>query len=168
MRTITGIFASRDTAAHGLRQLRGVVHDDRINVLAPGASECQIADVPIADGEAPGTGAALGGVVGGAVGLAAGMPLGAAVASLVIPGVGPISALSFALTIDPGQFRSGRHFAAWLGLTPKEHSTGGKQRLGGISRAGDERLRQLLVIGATAVIRFAKPARSSKRLIKAL
>lgn len=93
MRTITGIFASRDTAAHGLRQLRAVdVHDDRINVLAPGASERQIADVPIDAGEAPGMGAALGGVVGGAVGLAAGMPLGAAVASLVIPGVGPIIA----------------------------------------------------------------------------
>ena len=93
MRTITGIFASRDTAAHGLRQLRAVdVHDDRINVLAPGASERQIADVPIAEGEAPGMGAALGGVVGGAVGLAAGIPFGAAVASLVIPGVGPIIA----------------------------------------------------------------------------
>jgi hypothetical protein len=50
-----------------------------------------------------------------------------------------------------------RHFAAWLGLTPKEHSTDGRQRLGGISRAGNERLRQLLVLGATAVIRFTKP-----------
>jgi transposase len=74
-----------------------------------------------------------------------------------IPGVGPISALSFALTVNAGQFRSARHFAAWLGLTPKEHSTGGKQHMGGISRAGDERLRQLLVIGATAVIRHVKP-----------
>jgi hypothetical protein len=93
MKTITGIFASRETAAHGLHQLRTVgVHDDRINVLAPGASQRQIADVPIADGEAPGMGAALGGVVGGAVGLAAGIPLGAAVVSLVIPGVGPIIA----------------------------------------------------------------------------
>src|ERR1700761_6748642 len=45
--------------------------------------------------------------------------------------------------------------AAWAGLTPKEHSTGGKQRMGGISRAGNERLRQLLVARATAVIRFA-------------
>ena len=45
--------------------------------------------------------------------------------------------------------------AAWIGLTPKEHSTGGKQRMGGISRAGNERLRRLLVTGATAVIRFA-------------
>jgi transposase len=74
-----------------------------------------------------------------------------------VPGIGPISALSLALKIDPGRFTSGRHFAAWLGLTPKEHSTGGRQRLGGISRAGNERLRQLLVVGAMAVIRYAKP-----------
>ena len=66
-----------------------------------------------------------------------------------------------ALTIDPGRFQSGRHFAAWLGLTPKEHSTGGRQRLGGISRAGNERLRQLLVLGAMAVIRHAKPGSQS-------
>lgn len=74
-----------------------------------------------------------------------------------IPGVGPLGALSFALTVDPSQFRSGRHFAAWLGLTPRECSTGGKQRMGRISRAGDERLRQLVVTGATAVIRWVKP-----------
>jgi transposase len=74
-----------------------------------------------------------------------------------IPGIGPIGALSLAVTVDPAQFHSGRHFAAWLGLTPRERSTGGKQRMGGISRAGDERLRQLLVIGATAVIRHVKP-----------
>jgi transposase len=52
-------------------------------------------------------------------------------------------------------FKSGRHLAAWIGLTPKEHSTAGKQRMGGISRAGHERLRQLLVTGATAVIKLA-------------
>jgi transposase len=73
-----------------------------------------------------------------------------------IPGVGPITALSMALRIDPSQFETARHFAAWLGLMPRERSTGGQQRLGGISRAGDERLRQLLVVGATAVIRYAK------------
>jgi transposase len=78
-----------------------------------------------------------------------------------IPGIGPIGALSLALTIDPGRFRSARHFAAWLGLTPKEHSTGGRQRPGGISRAGNERLRQLLVLGAMAVIRYAKPGSKS-------
>jgi transposase len=76
-----------------------------------------------------------------------------------IPGIGPMSAISFALRVDATQFRSGRHFAAWLGLVPREHSTAGKPRLGAISRAGNERLRQLLVLGATAVIRFAKPGR---------
>jgi len=76
-----------------------------------------------------------------------------------IPGVGPMIALSFALRVDAAQFASARHFAAWLGLVPRDSSTGGKQRLGGISRAGNERLRQLLVLGATAVIRHAKPGR---------
>lgn len=74
-----------------------------------------------------------------------------------IPGVGPVGALSFAVGVDPKAFESGRHFAAWLGLTPRERSSGGVQRLGGISRAGNERLRQLLVLGATAVIRHARP-----------
>ena len=74
-----------------------------------------------------------------------------------IPGVGPIGALTLALRVDAGQFRGGRHFAAWIGLTPKEHSTGGRQRLGGISREGNERLRQLLVLGATSVVRLAGP-----------
>ena len=74
-----------------------------------------------------------------------------------IPGVGPLGAITLALTIEPGNFTSGRHFAAWLGLTPKEHSTGGKQRMGKIS----ERLRQLLFVGAMSVIRFAKPGSKS-------
>jgi transposase len=69
-----------------------------------------------------------------------------------IPGVGPITALTLANEIDPQAFHSARHLAAWIGLTPREHSTGGKQRMGGISRAGHERLRALLVAGATAVI----------------
>jgi transposase len=79
-----------------------------------------------------------------------------------IPGIGPIGALSFAFRVDASQFKSGRHFAAWLGLAPREASTGGKQRLVGISRAGNERLRQLLVLGATAVIRFATPGSPGK------
>jgi len=74
-----------------------------------------------------------------------------------VPGIGPISALTLALTVDARQFHSGRHFAAWLGLTPKQNSTGGKHRLGGISRQGNERLRQLLVLGATSVVRLVKP-----------
>jgi transposase len=73
------------------------------------------------------------------------------------PGIGPISAQTIVTKVDPTQFKSGRHFAAWLGLTPKQRSTGGKQRLGGISRQGNERLRQLFVVGAMAVIRQAKP-----------
>ncbi len=72
-----------------------------------------------------------------------------------IPGVGPVTALTLAIEIDPAAFESGRHLAAWAGLTPKEQSTGGKQRMGGISRAGNERLRVLLVAGATSVIHAA-------------
>jgi len=72
-----------------------------------------------------------------------------------IPGVGPITALTLAIEVDSAQFESGRHLAAWAGLTPLDHSTGGKQRLGTISRAGNERLRALLIAGATAVIQAA-------------
>lgn len=78
-----------------------------------------------------------------------------------IPGVGPITAITMAMTVSPGNFESGRHFSAWLGLAPREHSTGGKQRLGRISKAGNERLRQLLVVGAMAIIRYAKPGSKS-------
>ena len=84
-----------------------------------------------------------------------------------VPGIGPISALTLALRVDPARFESGRHFAAWLGLTPKEHSTAGKQRMGGISRAGDERMRQLLVLGATAVIQHAKPNKAKPSALMA-
>ena len=77
-----------------------------------------------------------------------------------IPGVGPIGAATLVMkTPDPRAFTSGRHFAAWLGLTPKDHSTAGKTRLGKITRAGDERLRSVLVAGATAVIQQAKRGR---------
>ncbi len=74
-----------------------------------------------------------------------------------IPGIGVITATAIAATVtDPDQFRSGRQFAAWLGLTPQQQSTGGKTRLGGISKQGDRYLRRLLVVGATAVMRHAK------------
>ena len=77
-----------------------------------------------------------------------------------IPGVGPVGATSLVMkTPDPCAFPSGRHFAAWLGLTPKDHSTAGKTRLGKITRAGDERLRSVLVAGATAVIQQTKQGR---------
>jgi transposase len=77
-----------------------------------------------------------------------------------IPGVGPlIAALTVMKTPDPHAFRCGRDFAAWLGLTPKNHSTANKQRLGAITRAGDTTLRSLLVVGATAVIWQARRGR---------
>lgn len=71
-----------------------------------------------------------------------------------IPGIGPIGASMLVMkTPAPETFRSGRHFAAWLGLTPKDHSSAGKSRRGGISRAGDEALRSVLVVGSTSVLR---------------
>jgi transposase len=74
-----------------------------------------------------------------------------------IPGVGYITATAIAATVtDPAQFRSGREFAAWLGLTPRQNSSGGKERLGRISKMGDGYLRTLLVVGATAVMRYAR------------
>ncbi len=77
-----------------------------------------------------------------------------------IPAIGPIIATTLVMkTPDPRVFRSGRHFAAWLGLTPRDHSTAGKTRLGKITRAGDEILRRLLVVGATAVIQQARRGR---------
>jgi transposase len=86
-----------------------------------------------------------------------------------IPGFGPIlsSAMS-ARAVEPERFRSGRDFAAWLGLTPKESSSGGKVRLGGISKQGDATLRRLLVSGAQAVLngRRAKDDPWLERLLK--
>ena len=74
-----------------------------------------------------------------------------------IPGVGPIGAVLLKMkTPEPELFRSGRQFAAWIGLTPKDHSTAGKVRLGGITRAGDDGLRSVLVVGATTVIQHAQ------------
>ena len=77
-----------------------------------------------------------------------------------IPGIGPIGATALVMKApDPRLFPSGRHFAAWIGLTPKDHSTAGKTRIGKITRAGDEMLRSVLVAGATAVIQQAKNGR---------
>lgn len=77
-----------------------------------------------------------------------------------IPAIGPIGACALAIKVtDPHAFRSGRDFAAWMGLTPKDHSTADRQRLGAITRAGDETLRSLMVVGATAVIQQARRRR---------
>lgn len=74
-----------------------------------------------------------------------------------IPGIGFITATALAATVsDAKVFRSSRQFAAWLGLMPKQHSSGGKERMGGISKMGDRYLRHLLVVGATAVIRYTR------------
>ena len=73
-----------------------------------------------------------------------------------IPGVGLITATALAASVpDPSVFRSGRQFAAYLGLVPRQNSSGGKERLGGISKMGNSYLRRLLVVGATSVIRRA-------------
>jgi transposase len=73
------------------------------------------------------------------------------------PGVGPALATAIVASVaDPKAFRSGRNFSAWVGLVPKQHSSGGKERLGGISKQGDRYLRGLFVVGALAVIRYAK------------
>jgi len=75
----------------------------------------------------------------------------------VCPGVGPALATALVATVaDPKVFRSGRNFSAWIGLVPKQHSSGGKDRLGSISKQGDRYLRGLFVAGALAVIRYAK------------
>jgi transposase len=74
-----------------------------------------------------------------------------------IPGIGVIGATAIAATVaDPTVFRSGRDFAAWIGLVPRQDSTGGKQKLGPISKQGDQYLRRILVVGAHAVLRRAK------------
>ena len=77
-----------------------------------------------------------------------------------IPSIGPIGATALVMKApDPGLYPSGRHFAAWIGLTPKDHSTAGKTRIGKITRAGDEMLRSVLVAGATSVIQQAMKGR---------
>lgn len=74
-----------------------------------------------------------------------------------IPGVGVITASAIAATVaDPSFFSSGREFAAWLGLTPKQNSSGGKERLGRISKKGNTYIRRLLVTGATSMVRYAR------------
>jgi transposase len=74
-----------------------------------------------------------------------------------IPGVGPALATALVASVaDPRAFRSGRDFSAWIGLVPRQHSSGGKDKLGSISKQGDRYLRSLFTAGALAVIRYAK------------
>jgi len=74
-----------------------------------------------------------------------------------IPGVGPITAATVRAAVPhPGGFRSGRDFAAWIGLTPRSNSSGGKEKLGSISKRGNPQLRSLLVVGAMAILKLSR------------
>ena len=78
-----------------------------------------------------------------------------------IPGIGPITATAIAATVcDAARFSSARQFAAWIGLVPRQHSSGGRERMGGLSKRGDGYLRRLLVHGARAVIRWQRRAKA--------
>jgi transposase len=86
-----------------------------------------------------------------------------------IPGVGAIIAASIkALVPDPNGFKSGRHFAAWLGLTPKPHSSGGRERLGRISKMGNTTLRSLLILGATSVLKHTRHRTDASAWLRAI
>lgn len=79
-----------------------------------------------------------------------------------IPSVGPITASVLAATVtNPSTFSSGRQFAAWLGLVPRQKSTGGRNRLGKISKMGDQYIRRLLIVGAHAVLRWGRTTKRS-------
>ena len=85
-----------------------------------------------------------------------------------IPGIGPIGASALAASVtDASQFRSGREFAAWLGLTPRQHSSGGEERTGRITKMGNKYLRTLLVVGMTSLIKRVKrkPETADPRLV---
>jgi transposase len=84
-----------------------------------------------------------------------------------IPGIGPIIATAIATTVsDPNAFRSGREFAAWLGLVPRQNSTGGKTRLGGITKRGNRYLRRLLINGASANLLRSKATKADPWIIE--
>ena len=86
---------------------------------------------------------------------------------MTIPGIGPVGATALAASVtNPHQFGSGQQFAAWLGLTPLQKSSGGKERLGRITKMGDKYLRKLLIVGMTSLVRRAKynPGKIDPRL----
>ena len=86
-----------------------------------------------------------------------------------IPGVGPIIAATVRAAVqDPLGFRTGRNFAAWIGLAPRAHSSGGKERIGSISKRGNRQLRTLLVVGATSILKLGKRGFKLPEWIRAL
>src|SRR6202035_3721527 len=81
---------------------------------------------------------------------------------MTIPGVGPIASTAITALVPAAEgFRAGRDFAAWLGLTPLQKSTGGKQKLGAVSKRGERKIRRLLIIGASAVVQQASRRKGS-------
>ena len=97
MKTVVGILTSRSVAQLVVERLRSIgIGDENINLLAPGASRGKLEEIPTTETEQPGMGSAMGGVVGGALGAAGGMGLGAAMATLLVPGVGPVLAMGLA------------------------------------------------------------------------
>jgi transposase len=79
-----------------------------------------------------------------------------------IPGIGPLIASAIAASVpNPSVFKSGRDFAAWLGLTPRQQSSGGKEKLGAITKKGNRYLRKMLVVGCTSVLRVAHKYKGS-------
>jgi transposase len=86
-----------------------------------------------------------------------------------VPGIGPLTASAIAASVpDAGAFTSARQFAAWLGLVPRQNTTGGKPRLGRISRQGNAYIRRLLIIGAQSVLRWTRPTRPAPWLLALL
>lgn len=86
-----------------------------------------------------------------------------------VPGIGPLTASAIAASVaDAGAFASARQFAAWLGLVPQQNTTGGKPRLGRISRQGNAYIRRLLIIGAQSVLRWTRPTRPTPWLLALL
>ena len=85
---------------------------------------------------------------------------------MTVPGIGPISATAIAALAPPAEtFAEGRDFAAWLGLTPLQRSTGGKHKLGSTSKMGERTLRRLLIIGSSAVVLQASNRGAAKGLV---
>ena len=81
-----------------------------------------------------------------------------------IPGIGPLLASAIVASVaDPAMFSNGRSLSAWIGLTPRQNSSGGKERLGSITKAGNGYLRELLVMGAMAVVRHAQRSSAKRR-----
>ena len=93
MKPVVGVFKTTYDAQRGLDRVRSVgVAEDKVSILMPGSSDREVAAVPVSDTEQPGMGAAVGSLVGGSVGVAGGFGAGAALASFLVPGVGPILA----------------------------------------------------------------------------